>query len=178
MTKKTDFKGTDHLRAVVLAAGKGTRLQSEKSDLPKVMRRAAGRPLLGWVLEKINFISPDHTVIVVGYKADAVRSDIGEEYTYALQTEQLGTGHAVQMAMPALADFDGPVLICYGDMPLITKDTYRNFCDPYCRKMRAMLAYISDKDLAMDGLCEMIKVSSRPLSKIGIVHPSKVHYRT
>ncbi|MGI6077614.1 MAG: NTP transferase domain-containing protein [Fastidiosipilaceae bacterium] len=149
MTTNTDRIDSIDLRAVVLAAGKGTRLQSEKSDLPKVMRRAAGRPLLGWVLDKISFVDPSHTVIVVGYKAEAVQSEIGAAYQYALQEEQLGTGHAVQMAMPALANFEGPVLICYGDMPLISESTYRNLFSTHIREGNActMLAYISDKDL-------------------------------
>ena len=112
-----------NLMSVVLAAGKGTRLQSEKSDLPKVMRSAAGKPLLQYVLESISFIGKQETILVVGYKKEEIIKNFGE-YTFAHQTEQLGTGHAVMSAADALEDFTGDVLVCYGDMPLLTRDTY------------------------------------------------------
>ncbi len=136
-------------KAVVLAAGKGTRLQSELSDLPKVLREAAGRPLLAWVLGKTAFVPPADTVVVVGYKGDLVREAVGPSYHFVEQTEQLGTGHAVQMAAPELADFEGAVLICYGDMPLIRQSTYEGLFAAHEKDGNActMLAYISDKDM-------------------------------
>lgn len=136
-------------RAIVLAAGKGTRLQSDRFDAPKVLREAAGRPLLGWVLERIGFLAPADITIVIGYKGEQVQAAAGPDYTYAWQREQLGTGHAVQMAMPAIADYEGPVLICYGDMPLISAETYRGLFERHLAENNActMLAYISDQDL-------------------------------
>lgn len=136
-------------RAIVLAAGKGTRLQSDQFDAPKVLREAAGRPLLSWVLERINFLEPADIIIVVGYKGEQVQAAAGADYTYAWQREQLGTGHAVQMAMPAIEDYEGPVLICYGDMPLISAQTYRGLFERHRAERNActMLAYISDQDL-------------------------------
>ncbi len=111
------------LKAVVLAAGKGTRLQTEGCDLPKVMREACQRPLLDYVLQAISFIDKKDVIIVVGYrKEDVMAQFLG--YTYALQLEQLGTGHAVMSAENDLRGFDGSVLVCYGDMPLLTRDTY------------------------------------------------------
>lgn len=121
---KSQDPGTRPVRAVVLAAGKGKRLQSESFDLPKVMRQAAGRPLLDWVLAQLDFLSPADIVIVVGYQADKVRAHCGEEFRYALQAEQLGTGHAVAAARPELADFEGDVVVAFGDMPLVSKETY------------------------------------------------------
>ena len=109
--------------SVVLAAGKGTRLQSENNDLPKVMRLAVGKPLLQYVLDSISFIEKSNTVLVVGYKKEEIMSRFGE-YVFAYQEQQLGTGHAVMAAADNLASFDGDVLICYGDMPLLTRDTY------------------------------------------------------
>jgi UDP-N-acetylglucosamine diphosphorylase/glucosamine-1-phosphate N-acetyltransferase len=110
------------LKAVVLAAGKGTRLNSESHDLPKVMRVAAGRPLLAYVLSAIDFIGAGNTVIVVGYKKEAVISAF-PGYTFAEQSEQLGTGHAVMAAAGALSGFDGSILVCCGDMPLIKRES-------------------------------------------------------
>ena len=114
------------MKAIVLAAGKGKRLNSEKAHLPKVMREAAGRTLLSYVLENISFIPHEDTVIVVGYMADTVKAAFPGDYKFVMQTEQLGTGHAVNCAREALKDYDGPVLVCYGDMPMFKKETYEN----------------------------------------------------
>lgn len=113
-------------RAIVLAAGKGTRLMSETFNLPKVLREANGKPLIGHVLGNINFIAPKDTVVVVGYKGDMVKEYVGSEYNFALQAEQKGTGHAVMVTADQFEDFDGDVLILYGDMPLFKKQTYKD----------------------------------------------------
>ena len=112
------------MKALVLAAGKGTRLMSQEAKLPKVLREANGRPLIGYVLETINFIAPEDTTIVVGYMAEAVQEKLGDKYCYALQAEQKGTGHAVMCAQENFEGYDGDVLILYGDMPLFKKETY------------------------------------------------------
>lgn len=119
-------KTIDAAKVIVLAAGKGKRLQSEKSDLPKVLRRAAGRPLLTWVLDKLDFVAKEDVIIVVGYKADLVQTETGPDYSYVLQDKQLGTGHATAAAAPLLRDFSGDVLVVYGDMPLFKAGTYRD----------------------------------------------------
>ena len=111
------------LKAVILAAGKGTRLQTEGNTLPKVMRVAAGAPLLSHVLAALDFIPPEDCVIVVGYKKETV-IEAFPGYTFAVQQEQLGTGHAVMAAYSELSDYDGALLVCCGDMPLIKKETY------------------------------------------------------
>lgn len=115
------------VKAVVLAAGKGTRLQTEGVTLPKVMRLAAGRPLLGYVLDALSFLPRENIVLVVGYRREDVENAY-PEYTAALQAEQLGTGHAVQCAASALEGFEGSVLVCCGDMPLMKKETYESLC--------------------------------------------------
>ncbi len=112
------------LKAIVLAAGKGTRMRTDGCDLPKVMRLANGKPLLHYVLSALDFIAPSDTIVVVGYKKEYVM-DAFSEYTFAVQDQQLGTGHAVQCAFDTLSDFDGDVLICCGDMPLIKESTYK-----------------------------------------------------
>lgn len=111
-------------RAIVLGAGKGKRLQSELHDLPKVLRQACGKPLVGYVLDKLSFLPSEAIALVIGYKGEQVQAQMGDAYAYFWQHEQLGTGHAVQMAEDFIKDFDGLVLICYGDMPLISQETY------------------------------------------------------
>ena len=114
------------MKCIVLAAGKGTRLQSEKFNAPKVLRKANGRPLISYVLENTDFIPKEDTIVVVGYKREMVEEQLDPAYKVAVQEEQKGTGHAVQMAAPYFEGYDGPVLIVYGDMPLFTKETYQN----------------------------------------------------
>ena len=114
---------TKQLKAVVLAAGKGTRLHSDDYDAPKVMREACGKPLLWYVLEALSFIGKKDIVLVVGYKKESV-IDSFSEYPYAIQTEQLGTGHAVLAAKDELVNHKGALLVCYGDMPAIKRDVY------------------------------------------------------
>ena len=116
---------SEQVKAVVLAAGKGTRLQQEGITLPKVMRLAAGRPLLSYVLEALDFLPKEDTVLVVGYQKEAVLAAY-PDYPCAEQAQQLGTGHAVQCAAGALEHFDGHVLVCCGDMPLMKKETYQS----------------------------------------------------
>ena len=113
------------MKAIILAAGKGKRLHSEQFSLPKVLRQANGRPLLGYVTDSLDFIDKKDTIIVVGYKREQVIEQF-PGYTFAVQDEQLGTGHAVNMARDILEGYRGPVLVCYGDMPLFTPDTYKN----------------------------------------------------
>lgn len=108
---------------IVLAAGKGTRM---KSNLPKVLHRAAGRSLLSHVLHAARDLAPREVVVVVGPEMDAVRMEaeaVFPRVREAIQTERLGTGHAVSMARPALQGFSGTVLILYGDVPLISSES-------------------------------------------------------
>lgn len=108
---------------IVLAAGKGTRM---KSALPKVMHRAAGRSLLGHVLHAAKPLRPVRAVVVVGPGMDEVSAEARGAFPSvdsAVQSERLGTGHAVSMARDALRGFTGTVLILYGDVPLITSES-------------------------------------------------------
>ena len=115
------------MKAVILAAGKGKRLHSEQFSAPKVLREANGKPLLRYVVNNLSFIPDKKDIIIVaGYKKEMVFNAFNEGYTFAVQDEQLGTGHAVNCAREALKDYDGPVLVCYGDMPLFKKETYEN----------------------------------------------------
>ena len=114
--------------AVILAAGKGTRMNS---DLPKVAHEAAGTPLVKHVLAAARDAGCDKLVVVVGYGAEFVQGLLLNEpcVEFAHQTEQKGTGHAVLMAEPNLRDHAGPVLVLYGDMPLVTGSSLRKLLD-------------------------------------------------
>jgi bifunctional UDP-N-acetylglucosamine pyrophosphorylase/glucosamine-1-phosphate N-acetyltransferase len=108
---------------IILAAGKGTRMQS---DLPKVLHKIAHAPMLWHAMCAGASLAPEKTVVVAGHEAEAVTrsaQDYDPEAEVVLQTEQLGTGHAVQQARPALRDFDGDALVLYGDTPFIREET-------------------------------------------------------
>ena len=110
------------LAAVVLAAGKGTRM---RSDLPKVLHRIAGKPLLAHVLDGLAELNPAQTVVVAGPNMPGVAA-AAQPHPVAIQMEQLGTGHAVAAARAALGDIAADtVLVVYGDTPLLTPDTLR-----------------------------------------------------
>ncbi|MCI8422080.1 MAG: NTP transferase domain-containing protein [Lawsonibacter sp.] len=126
----------NHLKALVLAAGKGTRLQTEETDLPKVMRLAAGRPLLAHVLSNLSFLAPEDIILVVGWKKEAVLAAF-PQYPYAVQEELNGTGGAVQYAAPLLEGFRGDLLVCYGDTPLMTRETFQTLADTHVQKGNA-----------------------------------------
>ncbi len=110
--------------AVVLAAGKGTRM---KSDLPKVLFPVRGRPMIEFVLDALRAAGVDQIVTVVGYRSDLVRDTLRDhgDVEFVEQTEQLGTGHAVKMCRPQLAAHTGPVLVVTGDSPLTQADSVR-----------------------------------------------------
>ena len=138
----------ENIKAVVLAAGKGTRLRTEGVDLPKVLRQAAGRALLDYVLEALDFLDQKDVVLVAGYQRDKVLAAYSG-YPSAVQEPQLGTGHAVQCAKEALAGFDGSVLICYGDMPLMRRETYLSLIETHRREGNdcTLLSAVSDEEL-------------------------------
>lgn len=108
------------LNVVILAAGKGTRM---KSALPKVLHKVAERPMVQHVIDTANSLGAQSINLVYGYGADQLKAGLGEQpLHWVLQAEQLGTGHAVQQAIPQIADED-TVLILYGDVPLTRKET-------------------------------------------------------
>lgn len=136
----------DNVKALVLAAGKGTRLQTEGINLPKVMRLADGKPLLHYVLAALDFLPQEDVVLVVGYQREAVL-EAYPQYPHAVQAEQHGTGHAVQCAAHLLQGFDGHVLICCGDTPLVQKSTFESLVELHLKEGNActMLSAILDE---------------------------------
>src|SRR5690606_22836996 len=109
------------LNIVILAAGMGKRM---RSDLPKVLHTLAGRPMLAHVIASARALQPDRIVIVTGHGAEQVQAACAgqQDLYFALQQPQLGTGHAVQQAIPQLAP-GGTTLVLYGDVPLVSPGT-------------------------------------------------------
>ena len=131
-------------RLIVLAAGKGTRM---KSAIPKVLHPLAGKPLLLHVLDTGALLGPAGITVVIGHGADQVRSTIGElsdlDIHWAVQEQQLGTGHAVQQGLEGIAD-DDTVLITYGDVPLTRSSTYQSLLDVCNEETIGLLTLIMD----------------------------------
>jgi bifunctional UDP-N-acetylglucosamine pyrophosphorylase/glucosamine-1-phosphate N-acetyltransferase len=129
------------LAVVILAAGQGKRM---KSDLPKVLQPLAGIPLLGHVVSRARTLNPSSVHVVYGHGGEAVRAALAKEnLQWALQAEQLGTGHAVMQAMPNVAD-DELVLVLYGDVPLIRAETLRLLIDAAGAKAMSLLTVLLD----------------------------------
>ncbi|MBE0501587.1 MAG: bifunctional UDP-N-acetylglucosamine diphosphorylase/glucosamine-1-phosphate N-acetyltransferase GlmU [Desulfuromonadales bacterium] len=113
--------------AVILAAGQGTRM---KSALPKVLHEIAGQPLVAWPVEQARLLGCEKISIVVGHGSDSVRNKLGAgDLQYAVQTEQLGTGHALLSAEASLSGFNGTVLLLCGDVPLLRQETLQQLLD-------------------------------------------------
>src|SRR5512136_2501755 len=122
----------ESIMTIVLAAGKGTRM---KSDLVKVLHPLLGVPMLSYPVElSLNDIKAEKTILVVGHQADKIKEKFKDiKVDFALQKEQLGTGHAVLQAIPFLQSFNGTVLILCGDVPLVKMETLRSFIDTFWR---------------------------------------------
>ena len=128
------------LAVVILAAGKGTRM---KSALPKVLHPLAGKPMLGHVVDAARALKANRIVVVYGHGGEAVRDAIaGDDIEWALQAEQLGTGHAVAQAMP-LVD-EQQVLVLYGDVPLTQPETLSAFVSLAGEKTLALMTLTMD----------------------------------
>jgi bifunctional UDP-N-acetylglucosamine pyrophosphorylase/glucosamine-1-phosphate N-acetyltransferase len=113
-----------NLTAVILAAGKGTRM---KSKLPKVLHKVGGHPMLEHVMDAAEAAGCRDNVVVIGHGAELVRELVGDRARIALQAEQLGTGHAVLQAADTLKDFSGTVMILCGDTPLLEAEELEKF---------------------------------------------------
>jgi bifunctional UDP-N-acetylglucosamine pyrophosphorylase/glucosamine-1-phosphate N-acetyltransferase len=130
------------LQVVVLAAGQGKRM---RSDLPKVLQPLAGRPLLDHVLETARALSPARLCVVVGHGGEAVRERLAApDLAWAVQSPQLGTGHAVMQALPHLAP-EGTVLVLYGDVPLIATATLRALVEAAAGARLALLTQVLEQ---------------------------------
>ncbi|MBO1088200.1 bifunctional UDP-N-acetylglucosamine diphosphorylase/glucosamine-1-phosphate N-acetyltransferase GlmU [Enterococcus hirae] len=109
--------------AIILAAGKGTRM---KSRLYKVLHPVSGQPMVEHIINRVSETNPDQIITIVGHGAEQVKAQLGERSEYALQAEQLGTGHAVLQAASFLQGKEGTTLVISGDTPLLTTETLNN----------------------------------------------------
>ncbi len=124
------------VKAVILAAGKGTRM---KSELPKVIHEALGKPMVEYSIEAAQGAGAELSDIclVVGHGADQVKKTVGDKVTYVIQEEQLGTGHAVKCASEFIGT-DGLTMILCGDTPLIKGETLKKLVDTHIEEGNAI----------------------------------------
>lgn len=130
--------------AIILAAGKGTRMKSETA---KVLHRVAGRPMIDHVIAAVRQAGVGKIVIVVGHQGEEVCRYLGDEYTYVWQREQLGTGHAVMQTEKELMGSSGPVLVLCGDTPLLRGETLRELLTVHQREgndLTLLTAWLDD----------------------------------
>ena len=116
------------LVAIILAAGKGTRMRSK---YPKVLHKVGGKPMLQHVIDAASAAGADKKVVIVGHEAELVEAMVGNQGTIALQVQQLGTGHAVMQTADTLKDFHGTALILCGDTPLLDGEELKKFCEAH-----------------------------------------------
>lgn len=123
------MESNNPLAVVILAAGKGTRMQS---DMAKVLHPLCSKPLVAWAIEAAQTLEPTRIIVIVGHQAQAVQAEIESRFSgtepnieFALQSQMLGTGHAVQQAEPLLRDFDGDIVVTCGDAPLLKGESLR-----------------------------------------------------
>ena len=131
--------------AIILAAGKGKRMGS---DLPKVLVAVGGRPMIRYVIDAARAVGIKRILVVVGYRADLVMHELGNQpdLKFVVQTEQLGTGHAVKMCEKQLEVHEGPVLILAGDSPMVQITSLRSLLTEFAARRRACLLGTGKKD--------------------------------
>ena len=141
--------------AIILAAGKGTRMKSKKY---KVLHEVAGKPMVEHVLNNVKQAGVDQIVTIIGHGAESVKDTLGNQSLYSFQDKQLGTAHAVKMAHEHLADKEGTTLVVCGDTPLITYQTYNHLLNIMKVHNHMLLYYLLLLSIlmVMDELLEII----------------------
>jgi bifunctional UDP-N-acetylglucosamine pyrophosphorylase/glucosamine-1-phosphate N-acetyltransferase/UDP-N-acetylglucosamine pyrophosphorylase len=131
--------------AIILAAGKGKRMGS---DLPKVLVPVGGRPMIRYVIDAVHAAGVERILIVVGYMAAMVKKELADQkgLEFVVQTEQLGTGHAVKMCEKQLEMQEGPVLILAGDSPMVQTKSLRSLLAEFAKRRRACLLGTGTKE--------------------------------
>jgi bifunctional UDP-N-acetylglucosamine pyrophosphorylase/glucosamine-1-phosphate N-acetyltransferase len=148
---------------IILAAGLGTRMKSERV---KVLHPLLGKPMILFTVELTQKLGAGKTVLVVGYQAGKVKLALQEQTVeYALQEEQLGTGHAVQQAVPHLQDTEGPILVLCGDVPLLRKETLTQLIEHH-RETDAAITLLTTELPSAEGYGRIIRSPSGNILKI------------
>jgi bifunctional UDP-N-acetylglucosamine pyrophosphorylase/glucosamine-1-phosphate N-acetyltransferase len=152
------------ITAVVLAAGMGTRM---KSDLPKVLCPVLGRPMIEYVLDALETAGVKRVICVIGYRADDVRQALAarKNLEFVLQTERLGTGHAVKMARENLQGVQGPVVIVAGDSPMLQSKSLQKLLASFAEEQPACLLGTLHKENPQ-GLGRIVRDSRGEFEKI------------
>ncbi|WP_254513381.1 sugar phosphate nucleotidyltransferase [Anatilimnocola floriformis] len=150
--------------AVVLAAGMGTRM---KTDLPKVLCPVLGRPMIEYVLDALETAGVERVICVIGYRAEDVQQALAarKNLEFVLQTERLGTGHAVKMAKDKLQGVNGPVVIVAGDSPMLQSSSLQKLLAYFSEKQPACLLGTLHKDNP-HGLGRIVRDASGGFEKI------------
>jgi bifunctional UDP-N-acetylglucosamine pyrophosphorylase / glucosamine-1-phosphate N-acetyltransferase len=150
--------------AIILAAGKGKRMGSE---LPKVLVPVCGRPMIHYVIDAVRAAGVQRMVVIVGYRADLVRRELAGEagLEFAVQAEQLGTGHAVMVCRERLELQEGPALIVAGDSPMIQSSSLKAILAEYAKRRPACLLGTANKPNPT-GLGRIVRTKSGEFSGI------------
>ena len=143
--------------AVILAAGKGTRMGN--ADIPKVMFKMAGKPIIDHSVKLIKDAGVNKVVLVVGYKQEMIREYFNDKVIYAVQEQQLGTGHAAMMAQEALKGEAKEVIVFYGDSPMYRPDTVKRLMEEHEKNNAtiSMLTVVSPEDRDLTGYGRIIR---------------------
>lgn len=150
--------------AVVLAAGKSTRM---KSALPKVLHEVCGRPMIDYVLDAAREAGVSRQVVIVGHAAESVKAALAgqNDVEFALQAEQKGTGHAVMMCRDNLSSHDGPVLVLTGDAPLMRPESFKALLDEFNAQQAACVIGTAETQFNQ-GLGRIVRGSDGEFLKI------------
>ena len=119
------------LKSIIMAAGKGSRMMSE---LPKVIHLAHSKSMVVRIIDALNALDVEENILILGHKREKVLEVLGNDISYVIQEEQLGTGHAVKQAEEKIKNYNGDILIINGDITLIHKDTFVNFYNEYTKE--------------------------------------------
>lgn len=148
--------------AVVLAAGKGTRM---KSKLYKVLHPVCGKPMVEHVVDQLDELQLNQLITVVGHGAEKVKEQLGSRSEYALQEEQLGTGHAVQMAEPFIGNNEGTTVVVCGDTPLLTAETLKQLMQHHEKEQSAVTVLTTELENP-SGYGRIVRNESNEVAKI------------
>lgn len=124
-----------NVNAIILAAGKGSRM---RDDSPKVLSKIFGKSFIEYVIDSLIQAGVERIIPIVGFQAEKVQTLLGSDYKYAIQSEQIGTGHAVKMARLLLEDLEGITLIIAGDQPFIASDTIKSLITLHAKESNSL----------------------------------------
>ena len=139
------------MKAIILAAGKGTRLNSDKADLPKSMRLVLGKHILEYVFDTLSFIDKSELYVIVKYKKEKITEAYPDLHYIEQGDDGYGTGYAVECAEEFFKDYDGELVVICGDTPLIRRDTIEEMIKMHRRENNActILSCTGEKGLAL-----------------------------